>query len=305
MNQETSERVRIFAARTILTMNPAQPQATHVAVRDSTVLAVGGEADMAAWPDAERIDHLRGKVLMPGLIEAHSHLMEGAMWDAVYLGYFDRRDPDGRLWPGLRTLDAVLARLAEAERALPDAQATLLAWGFDPILFGSSRLSVRELDRVSATRPIVILHASVHLMNVNSAMLALAGIDEDTDIDGIHKDAEGQPTGELQEFAAMYPVQKVIGSALSLAAAEQREAIWKFGRVAQLAGVTTATDLVSDLSPQGLAALREVTGDAAYPLRIVPAFAPQRNPEGGAARVHAAAASSASDKLQFLSLIHI
>ncbi|MDA4571762.1 hypothetical protein, partial [Escherichia coli] len=51
--------------------------------------------------------------------------------------------------------------------------------------------------------------------------------------------------------------------------------------------------------PQGLAALREVTGDAAYPLRIVPAFAPQRNPEGGAARVHAAAASSASDKLQF------
>ena len=37
MNQETSERVRIFAARTILTMNPAQPQATHVAVRDSTV----------------------------------------------------------------------------------------------------------------------------------------------------------------------------------------------------------------------------------------------------------------------------
>ena len=158
---------------------------------------------------------------------------------------------------------------------------------------------MRELDRVSTTRPIVILHASVHLMNVNSAMLALAGIDEDTDIDGIHKDAEGQPTGELQEFAAMYPVQKVIGSALSLAAAEQREAIWKFGRVAQLAGVTTATDLVSDLSPQGLAALREVTGDAAYPLRIVPAFAPQRNPEGGAARVHAAAASSASDKLQF------
>jgi len=152
------------------------------------------------------------------------------------------------------------------------------------ILFGSGRLSVRELDRVSATRPIVILHASVHLMNVNSAMLALAGIDEDTDIDGIHKDAEGQPTGELQEFAAMYPVQKVTGSALSLAAAEQREAIWKFGRVAQLAGVTTATDLVSDLSPQGLAALREVTGDAAYPLRIVPAFAPQRNPEGGAAR---------------------
>lgn len=72
MNHETSERVRIFAARTILTMNPAQPQATHVAVRGSTVLAVGGETDMAAWPDAERIDHLRGKVFMPGLIDPRS-----------------------------------------------------------------------------------------------------------------------------------------------------------------------------------------------------------------------------------------
>ena len=38
---------------------------------------------MAAWPEAERIDRLHGKVLMPGLIEAHSHLMEGAMWEAV------------------------------------------------------------------------------------------------------------------------------------------------------------------------------------------------------------------------------
>ena len=50
MNQETSERVRIFAARTILTMNPAQPQATHVAVRDSTVLAVGGDCLLYTSP---------------------------------------------------------------------------------------------------------------------------------------------------------------------------------------------------------------------------------------------------------------
>lgn len=153
MNHDENARTQVFVARTILTMNPAQPQATHVAVQGGRILAVGQEADMAAWPEAERIDRLCDKVLLPGLIEAHSHLMEGAMWEAVYLGYFDRRDPEGRLWPGLRTLDAVLARLAEAERALPDAQATLLAWGFDPILFGSSRLSVRELDRVSATRP--------------------------------------------------------------------------------------------------------------------------------------------------------
>ena len=220
------------------------------------------------------------------------------MWDAVYLGYFDRRDPDGKVWSGLRTMNAMLARLKEAQVKMTEPDAPLLGWGFDPILFGTKRLSVDELDTVSKTRPIVVMHASVHLMNVNSAMLAQAGIDEDSDIDGVHKDASGQPTGELQEFAAMFPVQRLLGKSMTLAAAEKREAVWKFGRVAQLAGVTTATDLVSDLTEAGMKTLHEVTADEDYPVRVVPAFAPQRNPEGGAARV-LQAIEGQTDKLRF------
>ncbi|HIH2655097.1 TPA: amidohydrolase [Burkholderia cenocepacia] len=273
--------VTIFTARRILTMNPAQPSATHVAVRDGRILAVGDAADAAAWPTrfgaCAADDTLRDKVLMPGLVEGHCHLMEGAMWDAVYVGYYDRRGPDGTLWPGLRSLDAVLDRLMEAERAITD-DGPLLAWGFDPIFFGTARLTVRELDRVSAARLIAILHASVHLMNVNGAMLARAGIDEDTDIDGVSRDADGRPTGELQEFAAMLPVYQTIGGKLAISASEKPHAVWNFGRVAQLAGVTTATDLVNDLSPDGNRTLHEVTADPDYPVRIVPAFAPQRNP---------------------------
>ncbi|HHT8830179.1 amidohydrolase [Burkholderia cenocepacia] len=273
--------VTIFTARRILTMNPAQPSATHVAVRDGRILAVGDTADAAAWPTrfgaCAADDTLRDKVLMPGLVEGHCHLMEGAMWDAVYVGYYDRRGPDGTLWPGLRSLDAVLDRLMEAERAITD-DGPLLAWGFDPIFFGTARLTVRELDRVSAARPIAILHASVHLMNVNGAMLARAGIDEDTDIDGVSRDADGRPTGELQEFAAMLPVYQTIGGKLAISASEKPHAVWNFGRIAQLAGVTTATDLVNDLSPDGNRTLHEVTADPDYPVRIVPAFAPQRNP---------------------------
>lgn len=293
-----SSQISIFVARKILTMNPAQPFATHVAVRDGKVLALGGLDDVRQWGEAEVIDTLRDKVLIPGLVEGHCHLMEGAMWDAVYVGYYDRRGPDGKLWHGLKSLDQVIERLRAAQAALTDPAAPLLAWGFDPIFFGTQRLSVKELDTVSAQRPIVILHASVHLMNVNSAMLGLAGIDEDTDIDGIDKDGLGQPTGELQEFAAMFPVYRVIGKQLSIAASEKPSAIWNFGRVAQLAGVTTATDLVNDLSALGNRNLHEVTASADYPVRIVPAFAPQRSPGEGAEKVLAAMAGS-TDKLKF------
>ncbi|VBB16790.1 amidohydrolase [Burkholderia stabilis] len=293
--------VTVFTARRILTMNPAQPSATHVAVRDGRILAVGDADDATAWParfgTCAADDSLRDKVLMPGLVEGHCHLMEGAMWDAVYVGYYDRRGPDGTLWPGLRSLDAVLERLAGAERAMTD-DGPLLAWGFDPIFFGTSRLTVRELDRVSSRRPIAILHASVHLMNVNGAMLARAGIDEDTDIDGVSRDADGRPTGELQEFAAMLPVYQTIGGKLAISASEKPHAIWNFGRVAQLAGVTTATDLVNDLSLDGNRTLHEVTADADYPVRIVPAFAPQRNPSRSADSVLAEIERN-TDKLHF------
>lgn len=298
MNESPDTPIQIFVARKILTMNPAQPHATHVAVRDGKILSVGSLDDVTQWGPGEVIDTFADKVLMPGLVEGHCHLMEGAMWDAVYVGYYDRRGPDGKLWPGLKTLDQVVERLGEAQRDMQDATAPLLAWGFDPIFFGTQRMSVKELDTVSSSRPIAVLHASVHLMNINSAMLTFAGIDADTEIDGIHKGDDGQPTGELQEFAAMFPVYRVIGSQLSIAASEKTDAIWNFGRVAQLAGVTTATDLVNDLSPAGCRNLREVTADPHYPLRIVPAFAPQRSPDNGAQTVLSAIADN-TDKLKF------
>jgi len=298
MNHAAQSPVRVLVAKKILTMNPAQPHATHVAIRDGRILSVGDSDDVRQWGDAEIVDTFRDKVLMPGLVEGHCHLMEGAMWDAVYVGYHDRRGPDGVRCPGLRTLDTVIDRLKAAHDLMTDAQAPLLAWGFDPIFFGTSRLSVKELDSVCARRPIVVLHASVHLMNVNSSMLALAGIDSETDIDGIGKDADGKPSGELQEFAAMFPVYRLIGGGLSIAASEKKEAIWNFGRVAQLAGVTTATDLVNDFSELGNQNLRDITNDPAYPIRIVPAFAPQRCPEGGPERVLSAIGDS-TDKLRF------
>ncbi len=293
----TSE-LRVFAARDIVTMDPARPRATHVAVRGGRIVAVGGEAEMAPFTGAPRVELPAAAVLLPGFVEGHSHIMEGAMWEAVYVGFYDRRGPDGTLHRGLRSLEQVLQRLREAQAALQDPDEPLLAWGFDPILFGTRRLDVGGLDSVSRTRPVVVLHASVHLMNVNSAMLELAGIDEDTEIDGIDRDAQGRPTGELQEFAAMFPVYRLIGRRLSIAASENPRAIRAFADVARLAGVTTATDLVNDLSESGNRNLHELSARDDFPLRIVPAFAPQRDPAGGAQRVLRAIESN-TDKLRF------
>lgn len=289
----------IYAARSILTMNPAQPRATHVAVRDGRILGVGTKESLAGWGPARLDERYAGQVLMPGLVEGHCHLPEGGMWKFVYVGFYDRRGPDGRLWEGLKSFEAVAARLREAERALaPDA--TLIGWGFDPIFFEGRRMDVRDLDAVSAQRPVVVMHASMHLMNVNTPMLARAGIDRDTDIEGITRMDDGQPSGELCEFAAMFPVMRLIGSPFRTLGVSE-EGLRMFGQVAKWAGVTTATDLVNELTEEGAAALARVTAEPDYPVRIVPAASALTyagDPAGCLARLERARAQN-HDKLHF------
>lgn len=271
----------VYQARKIITMNPMQPQATYVAVRDGRVLAVGTLDDMHAWGDFELDNRFADKVLMPGLVEGHCHLKEGSMWDWAYVGWFDRRDPNGKVWSGLRSMDAVVERLSEIDAKMktagrPDTD-PLIAWGFDPIYFGGERMTVAHVDRVSVTRPIIISHANGHLMNVNTAMLRLAEITRDNEVEGVVKFGAsagalvGEPTGELQEPAAMFLVVRKVGDA-GLLAPMTEAGVRSFARLACMQGVTTATDLVNKLTEDDCNVLEAVTADDACSVRILPAF---------------------------------
>lgn len=261
----------IFAARRILTMNPSRPFATHVAVRDGKVLGVGSEEELRAWGDAVLDEQFADLVLMPGMIEGHSHLVEGAVWDHTYVGYYDRTGPDGRVWPGLKTIDAVVARLQEADAQIADPDAPLIAWGFDPIFFGARRMVAADLDRVSKTRAIGVFHASLHFLNVNSVVVDASDLASSADMQEVMTDSDGKPTGELAGMVGMYLALKAMKYDLS-AASTQPVALWNFARICQIAGVTTATDLHSPLDAALVERLRAETDKDDYPLRLVPAF---------------------------------
>jgi len=292
--------ITVFQARKILTMNPMQPEATHVAVRDGKVLAVGDLARMQAWGAYTLETRFADKVLMPGLVEGHSHLMAGGLWKFPFVGFHARTAPDGKVWEGCRDFEEVIARLVQIEATLADPTAPLLAWGFDPIFFGTERMTVRHLDRVSTTRAVVILHASQHLMNVNTAALAQAGITADTEIEGIARFEDGSPTGELQEFAAMFPITRLTGNIFRVAGSST-DSLRLFGQMAQLAGVTTATDLVNDLSDPNHAAMATVTAEDDFPVRFVPAYISMDGRigrEAGAERIRSRMATN-GDKLHY------
>jgi len=261
--------ITIYRAKRILTMNPSQPEATHVAVREGRILGAGTRDALAGWGEHRLDDRFADKLLMPGLVEGHSHLFEGSVWAYVYVGYHERMDPDGRLWPGATSIEAVVARLREAEAALTDPAQPVVGWGLDPIYFGADRVSRADLDQVSAKRPVGVMHASFHILNVNSAALERGGLlRRGVEHPGVPLGADGLPSGELKGPDAMMPVAPHVGFDRELLAADER-GLRLFARLAVRKGVTTATDLASLLPQNAVDMMLGVTAEPAYPLRIV------------------------------------
>lgn len=263
----TLSTTTVFKAKKVITMNPANPTVTHIAVQDGKILAAGSEAEIAGWGDYTLDETFADKVIMPGLVEGHCHLMAGGIWQYTYLGYQDRIDPDGKHWPGIKTLDDVLARLSEAEKKLSSDE-PLVAWGFDPIFLMDRRLDKNDLDTVSSDRPMAIVHSNFHLMTVNSAALRLANYVADMDVDGIALGDDGTPNGELQEMAAMFPIMRRLGINLR-ELGRSRLSIIDFGKVCNRAGVTTAADLINDLPDEDVAEMQSITSDETYPIRLL------------------------------------
>ncbi|MGI9335314.1 MAG: amidohydrolase [Gammaproteobacteria bacterium] len=290
-------KITIYRARKIITMNPRRPTATHVAVRDGYILGTGAIETLAGWGEYELDDRFADKVVMPGLVEGHCHSWEGSAWQDTYIGYYDRRAPDGVMHEGLKSIDEVVDRLKGVAAQTNDQEEPLMAWGFDPIFFGARRMVAGDLDRVSTNRPILVMHASGHTINANSELLRRANIGRDTDVMGILKDANGEPTGELQGPPLRYIVHKSIGRD-RFEDMGKPDSLWRFARSAQLAGVTTATDLANELPEATVAGLVEVTSDEGFPLRIVPAFVAIACPaDEGVAKVRSLVPKS-NDKLR-------
>ena len=260
----------IFIAKKIITMNPSRPEATHVAVREGRILGAGNLEELTTWGDYTLDESFADKVLMPGFVEGHAHSMEGSLWSKVYCGWFDRFDPSGRMWTGVKSVDALVERLRVAEAALEDPSAPLSGWQLDPIYMNNTTLSRADLDRVSKTRAVGILHASGHIMNVNTKALELAGmLKPGLNHPGIPLGADGFPTGELKGPEVMTPVGPFVGYERNMLDADDT-GLRNFAKLCVRTGTTTITDLASRMDDDTVNMMLRVTSEASFPIRLMP-----------------------------------
>ena len=143
-------------------MDPAQPTAQALVVRDDRLAFVGDRDTAAAiaGPDCRVVD-VGEKAILPGFIDSHLHL--------VWFGTGLLRHAD---LLASASLDEILARM-EAHARHYDGP-WLQGRGWDQDRLSERRFPTRvELDRVTGDRPSVITRVCGHAVVANSAAIAL------------------------------------------------------------------------------------------------------------------------------------
>jgi predicted amidohydrolase YtcJ len=182
---------------TIHTMEAETPLASAIAFSGDRIAAlasdaVGGDRLQGALaPDGRAID-LRGRTVIPGLIDAHLHFVQYSL---------RLEQVDIYELPSLgQTLDRVAAHVA----TLRPGQ-WVGGGGWNCNLWGEGAFPTRhDLDRVTPDHPAALSSKDGHSLWVNTRALQLAGLSAQTlDVPGggMFRDAEGIPTGILQENA--------------------------------------------------------------------------------------------------------
>lgn len=265
----SSGPITILQAKKIVTLYDIVPEATHVAVRDGRVLGAGKLEDLTGWGDYTLDQTFKDLVVIPGLIEAHSHVFEGFAAFLPYVGYYDRPAVDGSTLKGITSYDDLIAFLKAEDAKLTDPKTPLIAFQLDPIYFwGQEPFTKATLDQVSTTRQVAIWYASAHSLLVNTAVLEANKITAATTNPGVLKGADGEPTGDLNSPSAMGLAPTIFSHLLALSS--EPKTIQALGQFALNAGCVMITDMASSVlvDPAALTVWRETVNAPGYPVRI-------------------------------------
>lgn len=186
----------------IHTLDPSAPLAQAMAWDEAgRIVYLGDAAGLeAAHPDLEAID-AGGRTLLPGLIDAHGHVME--------LG-FSRLQAD---LIGAESIPEVIERLRQHAAKLPEG-AWLIGRGWDQTLWpGQAFPTAADLDEIFPERPVWLVRVDGHAGWANSVALAAATRDLSGDWrpqgGDVRRDAEGNPQGVLIDTAMRFIEQAV------------------------------------------------------------------------------------------------
>ncbi len=263
----------------LFTAEAGQPRAQAIAVEDGKILQVGSDSAILALADADtqRID-LAGKVLMPGMIDTHSHPIMGAL-DSLRANLYDEVKPLAELEQWIIEQDqAGTTRLGDI----------MAISGVSSAYWQHSRELAKRFNQGRwASQPLVLSGIDGHTGWANQAMLQRVGIDatlvkrlDAKEASYIEHEADLTPTGYLSETGWDRVRSQLPKPSAELMLKAAREAV----RVNLQVGVTAWMDAAANGGgEQSLFEMRPTEKD----LGVLPLY--RQLAESGELNVHVAA----------------
>ncbi|WFB10892.1 amidohydrolase [Streptomyces sp. LX-29] len=174
----------------ISTLDPRRPQVTALAVRGDRVVATGSDEEIRARVGRDTaVIELRGRRVVPGLNDSHTHLIREGLSYTHELSL-----------AGVGSVSAALRLIRYQAEHTPPPQWVRVVGGFSRYQFAEQRLpTLSELNAAVPDTPVLLLHLYDRAL-LNRTALRVLGFDRNTPEppgSQIERDASGDPTGML------------------------------------------------------------------------------------------------------------
>ena len=226
----------IYYGGDILTMTTDAPSYVEaIATKGEKIIYVGDKHTALTYQqsDTQLVD-LQGSTLMPGFIDSHSHVY-GVGLQAMVANVLP--PPDGQASSVEQLVQILISATSDAKYQPFIAKTNaILGFGYDDAQLDRYPTKA-DLDKVSTSQPVIIIHTSGHLSVANSVALKMAGINANTENPkgGVIRKMPNsdEPNGVLEEnahFALLFALMKNFDVELQDMMLEQAQQLYaKYG----------------------------------------------------------------------------
>ncbi len=260
----------------IVTVDENESVAQAVAVKFGKILAVGSNNEIEALTNKDtKIIDLKGRTVIPGLIESHCHPTGGALnhvIPAINASYE----------AGVRSIVDIQSRIAERVKTTPKGEWINVRQEDDSKLAEKRHPNRWDLDKVAPDHPVMVTTVGGHFGIVNSKALSIADVTKDSpdpqvgDLTRVgtrlgragryEKDPEtGEPTGWIYEGASQFI--KPVSEAETATVDQWMEGIKWMGEQFAAVGLTCAFD-GGIRYPDCITALQKLRNSGNLPIRM-------------------------------------
>lgn len=173
----------------VITMGRKLPEAQALAIKGERIVAVGANEDVKALKGARtKVVDLRGKVVVPGFVDSHTHLARHGL-DLLRVDLTESK-----------SLKALVEAVKKRARVQPQGT-WIVGYGWDETRWPEPRLPTRDdLDAAAQHHPVLLRRVDGHLCVVNTMAMGSLGVP--LNAPGVQVDDTGKRTGVLTETAA-------------------------------------------------------------------------------------------------------